>query len=463
MPRGSRRWYIWLGLITAAGLALRLGFVIFTRRHVHPWGDPFYYSAQANLLVDGHGFINPFNYLEHNHAVVQAADFPPLYTLVLALGSIFGVKTFFGHAIWTCFVGAAAVAVIGLLGREVAGWQGAGRRVGLIAAALAAAYPNLWISNGLVQAESLSVLMTALVLLFAYRFWRRPDPVRALVLGVTLGLAILARDEMALLVVLLLLPLALLARSLRMGRRLALLGVSVLSVVVVLVPWVTFNLSRFQKPELISTGLGVTLATANCDTTYYGRLTGYWSLSCAQTVHIHGDESVADGILRREALNYVANHTGRLPAVIGARLGRAFGLYQPIQQINLDVFIEHRPKAPSFIGLYMYYVLAVSSIVGAWLLRRRRVIIYPMLAVVANVVVSVIVAFGQTRYRSPMEVVLVVLAAVTCEVVLPRRRPRRSRDETAVMPAPAVDEVEEHGEPVTLGGGRTDVTGTAPT
>jgi 4-amino-4-deoxy-L-arabinose transferase-like glycosyltransferase len=454
MPRASRRWYFWLGLITLAGLALRVGFVVFFRRHAHGWGDPYFYSNQANLLVEGHGLINPFAYLRQNHTVVQAADFPPLYTLVLAAASLVGLKSFFAHAVWTCFIGAAAVAVVGLLGREVAGDHGAGRRVGLIAAAIAAVYPNLWMSNGLVQAESLSVLMTALVLLFAYRFWRRPEPMRALVLGLSLGLAILTRDELALLVVFLALPLALLARSLRLGRRLALLGVALLSVVVVLAPWATFNLTRFQNPELISTGLGVTLATANCDTTYYGRLTGYWSLNCALKIPVHGDESVSDSTLRHAALQYVGNHTSRLPAVIGARLGRAFGLYKPIQQVNLDVFLERRPKAPAFIGLYMYYVLAVSSLVGAWLLHRRRVIIYPMLAVAANVVVSVIVAFGQTRYRSPLEVVLVVLAAVAYEALLPRRRPH-ARDEIATVPAPALapvePPVEPRAEPVPLG------------
>lgn len=58
-------------------------------------------------------------------------------------------------------VGTAAVVVIGLLGRVVAG-----DRAGLIAAGLAAAYPNLWINDGLVMAESLTALGMALLLTY---------------------------------------------------------------------------------------------------------------------------------------------------------------------------------------------------------------------------------------------------------------------------------------------------------
>ena len=38
-------------------------------------------------------------------------------------------------------------------------------------------------------------------------------------------------------------------------------------------------MSRFTDPVFISSGLGVTLASANCNSTYYGRFEGYWSFN----------------------------------------------------------------------------------------------------------------------------------------------------------------------------------------
>ena len=65
----------------------------------------------------------------------------------------------------------------------------------------------------------------------------------------------------------------------------------------------------------------------------------------------------------------------------------------------------------------MYYALAVLSIGGLVLLRRRRVPIFPLLAVVLDVVVSVALTFGQTRYRTTAEVALVLASAVQLEWV----------------------------------------------
>lgn len=449
MSRRLSSWTVGLGLITLVGLAIRLGFVIIARRHAVAAGDSFYYHYGANLLAQGKGFINPFPYWIHNrHQVVQAADFPPLYTMVLALASVVGFKSFFAHAVWSAIIGTATVVVVGLLTRQVAG-----QRAGLIAAGIAAVYPNLWMNDGLVHAESLSVLMVAIVLYLAYRLWSAPSIARALWLGVALGLAVLTRDELALLVLLLVLPLILLLKSQDLRRRLKMLGVAVLATVVVLAPWCSYNLVRFQRPELVSTGLGVTLATANCDETYHGFNTGYWWLKCADNIPRHGDESVQDATDRQVALHYVRTHLGRVPYVVFARLGRAFGFYRPVQQINLDVFFENRPKTAAFIGLGMYYALAVASLFGVVVLRRRRVPVLPFVAVFVDVVIAVIVAFGQTRYRATLEVVLVALAAVALDAILPRRdratiKGTRQLDtltrmrevaELATAPAPGVD------------------------
>src|SRR5206468_5751602 len=125
---------------------------------------------------------------------------PPLYPALLALFSWTGLDTYAAHRIVSCVLGAVAVVLIGMLGRRVAG-----DRIGLLAGAIAAVYPALWMLDASLRSESLYLPLIALVLLLAYGLRDRPGWRRAALLGAAIGLAALTRSE-ALLLVPLLLP-----------------------------------------------------------------------------------------------------------------------------------------------------------------------------------------------------------------------------------------------------------------
>lgn len=417
---GRWGWWHWIGLWTLVGLSIRIGSVL-GRPDRPPGGDPYYYHYAANLLVDGKGFVNPFLYYGVHHSV-QTASFPPGFVFVLAAASVVGLKSYFAHRIWCCIIGAAAIVVGGLAGREIAG-----RRVGLIAAFIIAVYPNIWMTDELAMSEALSPLLVALVLLLGYRFWKRPGLVAASWLGLSIGVAALARDELALLGLFILVPLVLLARPVSWRRRLAFLGVGAAVAVGGVAPWVGYNLSRFQDPVFISSGLGITLASTNCDQTYFGPMEGYWQQKCALAapVDARADESVQGAEAESYALHYIRTHENRLGPVLAARLGRAFGLFHPIQQIKYDSTIETRPYRWAVVGLAMYYGLALLSVVGGLVLRRRHVPVFPLLAIGVTVVISVMIAFGDTRYRTAFEVSLAILAAVALDHLANRIRPGR--------------------------------------
>jgi len=415
-----RRFRLAVAALTVVALAVRLASVLGST-HLSPLGDAFYYHSAADLLVAGHGFVDPW-YWYGQHRVVQTASWPPLFVAVLATAAAVGAKSFLAQRVWCCLVGAALVPLVACTGRRMAG-----ARVGLVAGALAALYPNLWLSDDLGLSETLSPLLVAGVLLLAYRFWQRPGPRRALALGAAVGVAALGRDEMALYVPLVLVPLALLAR-LGWRRRLVLAGLGTLAALVTVAPWVGYNMHRFRDPTFISSGLGITLASANCDRTYRGPLEGYWSVDCALDVRVdpHADQSVQGAQYQTEALHYVRAHAGRLPAVALARLGRAFGAFHPMEQVALDATLESRPRRWALVGLVSYYALAATTLVGLVVLRRRRVPVLPLLGVGVAVALTVVVTFGQTRYRTPLEVVLVLGAAVALGA--PRRRARHRHD-----------------------------------
>jgi 4-amino-4-deoxy-L-arabinose transferase-like glycosyltransferase len=376
-----------------------------------PGGDPYYYHHAANLLVAGKGFINPFLYYGF-HQTVPTASFPPGFVFVLAAASLVGLKSFLAHRIWCCVIGAGAIVVGGLAGREIAG-----RRVGLIAAFLLAVYPNIWMSDELGLSETLTPLVVSLVLLTAYRFWRRPGWWTAAWMGVSIGVAALARDELGLLAALILVPLTLTAHLLSWRRRAAVLAVGALSALLVVAPWVGYNLSRFEKPVFISSGLGVTLASANCDILYSGPFEGYWAFDCALAAPVNrrADESVQGAEAQKYALHFVRTHASRILPVEMARLGRAFGFFHPMQQMHLDSRVETRPYRWALVGLGMYYAMVLLSIGGVIILRRRRVPVWPLLAVGLDVVLSTLITFGNTRYRTAFEVSLVLLSAVTID------------------------------------------------
>jgi 4-amino-4-deoxy-L-arabinose transferase-like glycosyltransferase len=410
----TRWWWVAVAVVTGAGLAIRVASVFALAGRQKAWGDFLYYHDAANLLVHGIIGIDPIAYYTvPGHPHIPSASFPPLWSGVLALASLVGAKSVVAHRIWSCVIGAAAIPLGAAFGRQLVG-----RRVGLIVAVLIAVYPNLWMTNTLGLSESLTPILVLLVLMSTYRFWRRPSVGNACLIGASLGVAALGRDELALLVVLIFVPVVLLAR-LSWRQRLATLGAGLAVAGVLVGPWVGWNLVRFQKPVFISDGYGITLATATCNETWNGPFAGYWSMLCAAPYlrGVHGDEAATGAVLQARAETYIKHHLGSLPRVELEKVGRGFGFFHPMQQITLDEYLETRPVRWAHVGLWMYYGLAVLSVGGVVILRRRRTPVFPLLAVGATTVVTMVLTFGQTRYRTPFEVCLVVMAAVALDAI----------------------------------------------
>ena len=173
---------------------------------------------------------------------------------------------------WSSLIGVGGVVLIGLLGRRVGG-----RRVGLVAAAIAACYPMLFQTSALGFSESLYVAVAAAVLLVAYQVYDRPTIWRWILLGVLIGLAALTRGEGGALLVLVAWPLAWWCASDWRGRLVPAATVT-MATLVVITPWMIRNLNEFNRFVPISTNGATAIAGANCDTTYSGRWIGSWHL-----------------------------------------------------------------------------------------------------------------------------------------------------------------------------------------
>ena len=417
---GARRF--WLGLLAIAGIAFvgRVAYILTVARHDDHVYDAFLYLGVSELITEGHGFVTPlFGGPEASH--------PPLTMLAIVPASALTDLTsgYVAQRITMAVLGAISVVVIGLLGRMVVG-----ARVGLVAAALAAVYPNIWLANTVVMAESLAILFTALAVLTTYRFLRRPTWWYAALVGVLCGLAALTRAELLLLAPMLVLPAVLVTKELTRRDQLARVGIAALACVLVMAPWIVRNLTTYREPTFLSTGDGTSLLSTNCDATYYGHNLGLSELECALRVREKGDQSVVSKRRRQIALEYAGDHLGRLPVVVAVRVLRMWDLYRPVQGVDLNT-VEGRGKTAGLVGLGMYYVLALLTIAGAVVLRRRRTTAWPLLVPIALATVIAVTTQGAVRYRAPAEVSLVVLAAVALDALWTRYAGGRSRAQVA--------------------------------
>lgn len=416
----ERRFRLGVALIAAAALVIRCSYVLLVRRDVGVGlglNDAAYYHEAANLLADGRGFIEPF--LNRRGISSQAADHPPLYIAFLAAFSFVGLDTPLAHQLVTCLVGTGTVVLVALAARRIAG-EGAG----LVAGVVAAVYANLWAYDGFLVSESMAQFWVAATLYLAYRFVDAPAVRSVALVGAAIGAATLSRAELCLLVPLLVWPAVARLRGVERSDkwRLALAGTAA-SLAVVL-PWVGYNLSRFDEPVLLSNGFEVTLLSASCDVTYYGPYTGYWSKTCVEDVLAgsgltdESERSQLAELYREAAFDYIGDNADHLPAVVAARLGRVTGLYQPSQQLGLDVFPEGRERPTARMALAGYYACVALGVAGALHLRRLGRPVLPLLAAPVIVLLTVTITFATTRYRATAEPALATLAGIGAYALL---------------------------------------------
>jgi 4-amino-4-deoxy-L-arabinose transferase-like glycosyltransferase len=395
-------------LIGAAALVFRVGYVLVAKHDARLEGDEIQYNAQANQLAAGHGFSDAFD-------GKPTAEHPPATSLALAPVS-WVVKQFdrssdrvLAHRLTMAVLGSVVVVVVGLIGRSVAG-----DRAGCWAAGIAALYPNLWINDALVMSETLAALAVALAILLAYRLARHPTALDAVWLGLTCGAAMLVRAELGLLLPCMVAPAILWLRAIDMRRRLGLLAVSVVLAGAVAALWVVPNLVRFDEPVLFSTNDGLTLCGANVDSVYYGRGIGLWSLECAFRPVPEGDRSVKSNALRKDAFEYIGDHTKRVPVVVLARVGRVWSVWDPSGMVRYNEN-EDRDRVVSWLGFATFWLLVPVAAYGALVLHHRRVSLTPLLSQVVMVTIIAAATYGLVRFRVPAEVSIVVLAGVAID------------------------------------------------
>jgi len=276
----------------------------------------------------------------------------------------------------------------------------------------------------------------------------RPSPFAAL--GVVVGLTTLTRPEGGLL------GLALAPAAIwcpRRGRRpparalgVAGVGLAVLTVL----PWTIRNYARFDSFVRCPTTASCSRAPTATSPTTASRWgcgaprsrsgPGVVRPQCFPGFEIDVDnfnEARVAAAHRRRGLDYAREHLGRVPAVMGVRWLRTWGLFRPHQQVQV-ASLEGRSQGWETAGTWMYWAMIPLAAAGFVVGRRRGHLMWPLLVPLVTVSVNTVLTYGNQRFRIAAEPTILVLAAVTLAVFAQRLRHGPAPD-SAPVAAPGAE------------------------
>ncbi len=392
---------------------VRFVFNITVARNYTSTHDAYFYQLIARNLLTAHCFcIFP---------PVPTVDRPPLWpATIAAIYGIFGPNEYFVR-IFLCFVGAGSCVLIYLCAREIFN-----EAIGILAGIIAAIYPQLYLYDGWLDAESLYIF---LLLAFAYSLLRLQRTGKwswVIWSGVLLGLLSLERPNgvvvLGLFVVWMLLLLWKMLETRRLKVRRMLLAL--LIAIVLIAPWTLRNYLLTRTFIPVTTGEGTILIGSYNDAILQSSNPGGWvnpnvaDPALGHQYHFADWQGPTVQVARETAFrhfaeHWVLQHTNALPAILKAHFLDMWGPVPTDTDHPLNRFPNERAtQLVLFLARYdLFFIYALAAAGFLLTLRNRwRELLFFYLLVLATVA-QCLVTYGTPRFRAPIEPVLVILAA----------------------------------------------------
>jgi len=200
----------------------------------------------------------------------------------------------------------------------------------------------------------------------------------------------------------------------------------VLVMVVLIAPWTARNHRVADDFIPLSMQDSAAYGTFNDDAASDPRSPFAWRVRTTREMELFNGPPVPDAefrkTLQRRAVDYVKEHPDSLPkAFFWNGLSRTWDIRRPGYAIE-EVAFEGRNRTVSIVGIAAYYVLLLGALIALWRLRARRTLVFPLLAMALGASV-VFTSAAATRYRLPLEPMIVVLACSVFVSFGDRRRP----------------------------------------
>jgi len=415
-----REAYLLLAAI-ALGLAARIAYVLATR-HFALAGDEVEYDSEGWLIATGHLFYTRLPY----GILTAAAWKPPGYPLWVGMWyAIVG-----HHPLVVRFaqvpLGAATIFLSWVLARRLFG-----ARVAMAAAFVVALYPLAFQYEELLYSESLATPLTLAVLILI--FTGVPTRRRAIACGVLLGVSLLIRASDVLLLAGVLVTWGIAAGW---RRGIALTALATLVAALVVVPWTVRNEIVLHGFVPIAIDDAALYGTFNAQSAHDPVYPYAWRADPPSAAPLFNprhplSELTLHSKLLHLGLSYIGAHpTSLLGAFFWNGLSRLWDIRHRSRSL-VEVPFEGRSRLLTNLGLDAYDVLLPLALIGLWRARRRRELVFGLLAIALAAAV-VFTSDSGTRYRATLEPLIAVLA---CAGALGARAPSNAPTErTAQTP-----------------------------
>jgi hypothetical protein len=410
-PRPGSRELVLVGVAIVLGVAVRLAYVLATHGHQLA-GDEVEYDIQARLADAGHWFWSTTPYGNPHASAWKAPGYPAFLGVVY---KILGAHPDRALALQSVIFPPLTIGLTWLLGRRLFGVT-----AGVLAALVVAVYPNAWQFDVRLYSESLANPLTIGVL-FAVLTATILTWGRVVTVGALLGLLILVRPSSIMLIA----PLAVCWWALGGAKQGTLRLVGTLAVAALVVaPWSIRNATLDGPWVPISVQSAAGYGVFNDDSANDQDLPWAWRPLPSRDVELfktpRTDGDLYDELNSRTR-DYIKDHPSSVPkAFFYNGISRLWDLRPPGQALDETKF-EGRTRAVTGVGLVMYWVLAALAIAGlvlSWRRGRRALVIAcAALALAASIVYT---TDAGTRYRAPLEPLIVVLATSAVAPALSR-------------------------------------------
>ena len=447
--------------VFAVALAIRL-VALWGARDAQPVLDEETYALRAEALLDGRGFLGSYQSWVRHDARRPAelpqypgAWQPPGYTAFAAAALALGGRSLLAVKLAQVLLGAASVLLVMALGRA---WFGG--RAGLVAAWLAAVYPNLVAFTHYLWSETLYTFLLLAALLALSRRPGPPGPRAAALAGALLGLAALTRAAIVAFLPLLSLWLCWAhRRQLRAAFTAA--WVVPLAALLVILPWTVRNTLLHGGFVLIETNAPYNLWRGNGPGAFEDRCAPEVAhypppFECLPVAPVGnryawiliddarralGKQEPSDLEIVRYARAAAWAEIRAHPETFVRRIGpRLVDLWNPtsflVRHLQVGAYGPVSPLATfllSWAAMLAYLAAVALALAGAWLERRNPFTALVALLVLFTSAISA-VSFGLTRFRLPLEPLLLLLAGAA----LARWRPRRASRAAAAIAAAGI-------------------------
>ena len=401
----------WLSLIILVAVLGRIAFIVLFDHTLSLQTSG--YDTYAVNMMEGRGYTR----FEDRAA---DSDLPPLYPVFLV-----GVYTLFGRnpipvALVQIGLDVLVILLLFWIGRRVAGDV-----TGLLAAAFYGFYPYLLYQNLTLNDTGIFILFLVAGIAAAYKAHDSQDWRWAVALGICFGLGALTKS----LIVLILPMLALWWwREIGFPAALRLSLASGIALLAVMAPWVIRNTRLHGELVILSTNGGSNLHQGNneCVADYLARGWDAQWVNCLEAPPDGLSETEIDSWHREQAIDYLRDNPGEWPRLFWTKF---WVLWSPaIMPYDLppdpylidDAVLQYNStsfQAARVVHVLYFGPLLLLGIVGVALGWRDKLKIGPLVAVLLVITLTYTLFHPSTRYRSPADPFVFLLAGYAMTVV----------------------------------------------